>query len=261
VPLIHTLRGVVYGFRLCVIQVQTAHRASRASKSCPQIFPMRCDSDASELEHVGTSNFEVSDVVVFEQMSEIQEAISRMKILKNKVFGLVAALTIASSVTVAAAPTARDQEAFTPQMMKKVRSELVTLPYYGVFDNLAFQINGNVVTLSGQVTRPTTRKDAERRVRKIAGVGRVVNNIEVLPLSSFDDTIRVRTYRAVFRASSLYRYALGANPSIHIVVNRGRVTLEGVVANKMDSQLAYMAARGVPGVFAVKNNLRVQGES
>jgi hyperosmotically inducible protein len=184
-----------------------------------------------------------------------------MNILKNKVFGLVAALTIASSVTVAAAPTARDQEAFTPQMMKKVRSELVTLPFYGVFDNLAFQINGNVVTLSGQVTRPTTRKDAERRVSKIAGVERVVNNIEVLPLSSFDDSIRVRTYRAVFRTSSLYRYALGANPSIHIVVNRGRVTLEGVVANKTDRQLAYMAASGVSGVFAVRNNLRVQGES
>jgi hyperosmotically inducible protein len=184
-----------------------------------------------------------------------------MNILKNKVFGFVAALTVASSVTVAATPIARDQEVFTPQMMKKVRSELVTLPFYGVFDNLAFQINGNIVTLSGQVTRPTTRKDAERRIAKIRGVARVVNNIEVLPLSSFDDAIRVRTYRAVFRTSSLYRYALGANPPVHIVVNRGRVTLEGVVANKTDRQLAYIAASGVPGVFSVKNNLRVQGES
>jgi hyperosmotically inducible protein len=96
-------------------------------------------------------------------------------------------------------------------------------------------------------------------VAKVPGVARVVNNIEVLPLSSFDDAIRVRTYRAVFRTSSLYRYALGANPSIHIVVNRGRVTLEGVVANKMDSQLAYIAANSVPGVFGVTNNLRVEG--
>lgn len=184
-----------------------------------------------------------------------------MNILKNKVFALVAALTIASSVTVAATPTPPDQGNFTPQMMKKVRSELVTLPFYGVFDNLAFQVDGSVVTLSGQVTRPTTRKDAERRVAKIAGVASVVNNIEVLPLSSFDDAIRVRTYRAVFRTSSLYRYALGANPSVHIVVNRGRVTLEGVVGNRTDSQLAYIAANSVPGVFAVTNNLRVQGES
>jgi len=182
-----------------------------------------------------------------------------MNRLKNKVIALLATLAIASSVAVAATPTAPDQVDFTPQMMKKVRSELVTLPFYGVFDNLAFQVDGNVVTLSGQVTRPTTRKDAERRVAKIAGVARVVNNIEVLPLSSFDDAIRVRTYRAVFRTSSLYRYALGANPSIHIVVNRGRVTLEGVVANKTDSQLAYIAANGVPGVFGVTNNLRVEG--
>jgi hyperosmotically inducible protein len=184
-----------------------------------------------------------------------------MKILKNKVFGLVAALTVALSVTAVAAPATADQDGFTPQTMKKVRSELVKLPFYGVFDNLGFRIDGNVVTLTGQVTRPTTRKDAERRVAKIPGVERVVNNIEVLPLSSFDDAIRVRTYRAVFRTSSLYRYALGANPSVHIVVNRGRVTLEGVVANKTDRQLAYIAASGVPGVFAVKNNLKVQGES
>jgi hyperosmotically inducible protein len=108
------------------------------------------------------------------------------------------------------------------------------------------------------VTRPTTRKDAERRVAKIEGIDRVINKIEVLPVSSFDDSIRVRTYRAVFRSGGLYRYAMGANPSIHIVVNRGHVTLEGVVSSQMDSRLAYIAANGVPGVFSVTNNLRVE---
>jgi hyperosmotically inducible protein len=144
---------------------------------------------------------------------------------------------------------------------KEVRKKLVTLPFYGVFDNLAFKVDGDTVTLYGQVLRPVTRKDAERRVAKIEGVERVINNIEVLPLSSFDDRIRVRTYRAVFRSGSLYRYAMGANPSIHIVVNRGHVTLEGVVSSQMDSRLAYIAANGVPGVFSVTNNLRVERSS
>jgi len=143
----------------------------------------------------------------------------------------------------------------------RVRKELVTLPYYGVFDNLAYKIDGDTVTLYGQVVRPSTKKDAERRVAKIEGVDRVVNDIQVLPPSSFDDSIRRRTYRAVFSRGGLYRYALGANPSIHIVVNRGHVTLEGVVSSKGDSQLAYMAANGVPGVFSVTNHLRVERSS
>jgi hyperosmotically inducible protein len=109
--------------------------------------------------------------------------------------------------------------------------------------------------------RPSTRSSAEKRIKKIEGVERVVNNIEVLPVSTFDDSIRRRAYRAVFRSGSLYRYALGANPSIHIIVNRGHITLEGVVSNQMDSQLAYMAARGVPGAFSVTNNLRIERNS
>jgi hyperosmotically inducible protein len=142
-----------------------------------------------------------------------------------------------------------------------VRKELVTLPYYGVFDNLEYKVEGDTVTLYGQVRNPTTRRDAERRVSRIEGVERVINKIEVLPVSGFDDSIRTRAYRAVFRSGGLYRYAMGANPSLHIVVKNGHVALEGVVANQMDSQLAYMAARGVPGVFSVTNNLRVGSRS
>ncbi|HWC78215.1 MAG TPA: BON domain-containing protein [Blastocatellia bacterium] len=179
-----------------------------------------------------------------------------MRTIKNRVVAMAASVALAS--TMALAGTASAQEAgFSPEMMRKVRKELVTLPYYGVFDNLAFDVNGNVVTLYGQVRRPTTRSDAERRVKKIKGVSQVVNNIEVLPLSSFDDTIRARTYRAIFRTGSLYRYAQGTNPSIHIIVNRGRVTLEGVVSNRTDRNLASIAANGVPGVFSVTNNLKV----
>jgi hyperosmotically inducible protein len=145
--------------------------------------------------------------------------------------------------------------------MDKVRKELVTLPYFGVFDNLEYKVEGDTVTLYGQVVRPSTRQDAERRVTRIEGIDRVINNIEVLPLSGFDDSIRAREYRTIFRTGGLYRYAMGANPSIHIVVKNGNVTLEGVVSNQMDSQLAYIAARGVPGVFSVTNNLRVGSNS
>ena len=171
--------------------------------------------------------------------------------------GLFAVVALVSTAALAGALAPPDQEQFTSRMNERVRRELVTLPYYGVFDNLGFEVSGSVVTLYGQVTRPSTHQDAGRRVSRIPGVSRVVNRIEVLPLSTFDNAIRVRTYRAVFRTGSLYRYALGANPSIHIIVNTGRVTLEGVVSNETDRRLAYVAASGVPGVFSVTNNLRV----
>ncbi|HEX8634124.1 MAG TPA: BON domain-containing protein [Pyrinomonadaceae bacterium] len=181
-----------------------------------------------------------------------------MKTFKNRLAAgaLFVALAAASGAIVAASPLAEIDQAFNQQQVsKRVRKELVTLPYYGVFDNLAYKVEGDTVTLYGQVVRPSTRSDAARRVAKIEGVERVVNNIEVLPLSGFDDRIRVEAYRAVFNAGGLYRYAMGANPSVHIVVNRGHVTLEGVVANRMDKQLAEFAARGIPGVFSVTNNL------
>jgi len=181
-----------------------------------------------------------------------------MKSLKNKIMVVAATLALTLAAVAAAPAKARGQALSRQQLLKKVRSELVTLPYYGVFDNLAYRLEGSAVTLYGQVVRPSTRTDAERRVAKLPGVERVVNNIEVLPLSSFDDALRARTYRTVFGTANLYRYALGANPSIHIVVNRGHVTLEGMVANEGDKRLAYIAARGVPGAFSVTNNLRAE---
>jgi hyperosmotically inducible protein len=180
-----------------------------------------------------------------------------MSRMKGKLLALVAALAISASAVLAAPANSPQDDARTAN---KVRKELVTLPYYGVFDNLAYKIEGGTVTLYGQVVDAVTRKDAERRVQKIEGIDRVINNIQVLPVSGMDNSIRVRTYRTIARTGSLYRYFMGANPSIHIIVSRGRVALEGVVSNRMDSQLAYMAARQVPGVFEVTNNLRVENE-
>jgi hyperosmotically inducible protein len=129
-------------------------------------------------------------------------------------------------------------------------------PHYGVFDNLSFRLDGSDVTLLGQVLLPITREETARRVARLEGVGQVVNRIEILPLSKSDDLIRLRVYRSIFGTSDLYRYSLGPDPSLHIIVKGGRVTLEGVVANEGDGNMAAMAARRVNGVFSVTNNLQ-----
>jgi hyperosmotically inducible protein len=139
----------------------------------------------------------------------------------------------------------------------KVRHEIVMLPYLGVFDNVSFRVDNGVVTLFGQVTRPVLKSDAANVVKRLEGVTRVDNKIEVLPLSGFDNSIRAREYRTIFGSGSLYRYAMGANPSIRIIVKNGHVTLEGVVSNEGDRNLAGIRANGVPGVFSVNNQLRV----
>jgi len=180
-----------------------------------------------------------------------------MKNVRTKLMTLVAILAL--GIVPAMGQRNSGMVITNPQLGRQVRHELVTLPYYGVFDNLAYNINGSTVTLYGQVVRPTTRSDAERRVKRLAGVSRVVNNIQVLPLSGFDDNIRRATYRSLARTAGLYRYLQGTNPSIHIVVDRGHVTLEGVVSNSGDRTLANMAARQVPGAFSVTNNLKVEG--
>ena len=141
---------------------------------------------------------------------------------------------------------------------REVRHELVMLPYYGVFDNLAYRVNGSTVTLLGQVTRPALKDDAGKAVRNIEGIERVDNQIRVLPLSSMDDHIRLAEYRAIYSQPGLEKYALQAIPPIHIIVENGHVTLEGVVANQADKDMAYVRANSVSGVFSVTNNLRVE---
>lgn len=144
------------------------------------------------------------------------------------------------------------------RMERQVRHELVMLPFYGVFDNLSFKVDGSKVTLLGQVARPSLKNSAERVVKNIEGVEQVDNQIEVLPNSPNDDDIRLAVYRAIYSQPALQRYQLRAVPPIHIIVNNGNVTLEGVVATEADKNIAGLQANGVSGVFSVTNNLRVE---
>ena len=155
----------------------------------------------------------------------------------------------------AKSPTPRDPAKYQAWLEKEVRHELVMLPWYSVFDNLAFKVEGDRVTLVGQVVRPTLRSDAEARVKKIEGVASVVNQIEVLPVSPNDGRLRLAVYRAIYGNTVLQRYALQAVPSIHIIVKNGHVTLEGVAANEADKNIANIEANGVSGVFSVTNRL------
>ena len=145
-----------------------------------------------------------------------------------------------------------------PSLNKEVRHELVMLPYLGVFDNLEYRVDGRSVTLSGQVTRPTVKSDAERVVKRIEGVDSVNNRIEVLPLSAHDDRLRRSLYRAIYGYPPLQRYALPVLKPIRIIVKNGHVTLAGVVANATDKNIANIQANGVHGVFSVTNNLQVE---
>jgi len=172
--------------------------------------------------------------------------------------GLVGTVSAAPhSNTSAPADTAHDQA----WLESRVRHQLVMIPWYSLFDNLEYKVDGTRVTLYGQVVRPVIKDDAGSAVKKIAGVTEVDNQIEVLPLSPNDDRIRRQEFRAIFSFPSLQRYAIQRVPSIHIVVKNGNVTLEGVVANESDKNVAYIRADGVPGVFSVTNNLQIERKS
>jgi hyperosmotically inducible protein len=147
------------------------------------------------------------------------------------------------------------------RLVKEVRHELIMLPYYGVFDNLAFRVDGRTVILEGQVVKPVVKSDAGNSVKRIEGVEKVVNNIEVLPPSPMDDRIRRAVYQSIYSYGPLFKYGGMAVPPIHIIVKGGRVTLEGVVDNETDKGLAGMRANQVPGTFQVTNNLRVVNSS
>jgi len=143
------------------------------------------------------------------------------------------------------------------RISREVMHELLMLPYYSVFDNLEYKVEGSRVTLLGQVTNPVVKSDAESSVRHIEGVESVTNNIEVLPLSPMDNRIRHQLYRAVYGFGGLSKYSWGAVPSIHFIVKNGHVTLAGVVDNQNDKNMAGIRANSVPGVFSVTNDLRV----
>jgi hyperosmotically inducible protein len=140
---------------------------------------------------------------------------------------------------------------------KQVYDRLVGLPWFGVFDNLAYKVQGNQVTLLGQVVFPLTRSAVVESVKGLPGVTHIVNDVQQLSFSPFDNQIRRAEYRSIFGYEPLFHYSMGVNPRIHIIVNHSRVTLVGVVNSKADRELAGMRARMVPDVFSVKNDLTV----
>jgi len=185
----------------------------------------------------------------------------RFKRSMKTVLAVAVVLMALMSTPLASADSAAQQDisAIHRRLAQEVRHQLLLLPYYGVFDNLEYEVQGvDTVALSGQVTRPSLKSDAESVIRRMEGVGKVVNKIEVLPVSPSDDRIRVAVYRAIYSKPGLDKYGLRAVPPIHIIVKNGSVTLVGVVANEADKNLAGITAQGVPGTFGVTNNLMVE---
>jgi hyperosmotically inducible protein len=172
-------------------------------------------------------------------------------------FAIVAALAVAAPMFAGSAnPPAQD-------LTSQVRHQLVMIPYYSVFDDLNYSVDSStgVVTLVGAVTQPVVKDDAVRSVKHLPGVTQVVDHIQVLPLSTFDNRIRRAEYRSIYGFAGFYRYGMGTQPSIHIIVENGHVTLVGVVDSQADKDTANIRANMVPGVFSVTNNLRVAEKS
>ena len=191
----------------------------------------------------------------------------RIVLNRSTVAFLLASLTL-TQVGIAAKDDKNRHQAFIrgdgdeTRLIREIRHQLVMLPYYGVFDDLSFRVDPDgTVTLMGAVTRPTLKSDAENVVKHIEGVTKVVNQIEVLPLSPEDDRIRMAVARTVSNQGGLFRYFMGAVPSIHIIVDSGHVTLKGFVDNEGDKTQARLAANRVPGVFSVTDELQVANSS
>ena len=165
--------------------------------------------------------------------------------------------TLGSSAAFARSAPKVGQQQYETRLNKKVYDRLVTVPWFGVFDNLAYKIHGTKVTLSGQVLFPVTRSSVKDAVKGLTGVTKIVDHVKQLPFTPFDNQIRWAEYRSIFGYEPLFRYSLGVNPNIHIIVNNSRVTLVGVVDSKADKELAGMRAKLVPYVFSVKNDLVV----
>ena len=162
--------------------------------------------------------------------------------------------TLSAKANQAPAPNSPNFQAYET---REVRHQLVMQPFYSVFDNLQFQVEGSKVILLGQVTNPALKSSAEKSVKSIEGVTSVENKIEVLPPSPMDDRIRRAVFRAIYSFPSLQMYAIRSVPPIHIIVNMGHVTLEGSVAKQADKDVAGIRANSVPGIFSVTNNLQV----
>src|SRR5436305_10760604 len=179
----------------------------------------------------------------------------RMRMKLRLLVAVVSLFSVMASTAVAQNATSNKSE---DRIVREVRHELLMLPYFGVFDNIAYKVQGATVTLLGQVVRPSLKSDAENSIKHIEGVDRVDNQIEVLPPSSQDDAIRVALFRAIYQYPSLQKYELGVQKPIRIIVKTGRVTLEGVVDSEADKNLVGVRANSVPGIFQVTNNILVE---
>lgn len=176
------------------------------------------------------------------------------------VFLLVAFGANASTLGISRSQASNEgRETDQASITREVRHQLVMLPFYTLFDNLEYKVEGSKVTLMGEVVRPTLKTDAASAVKRVRGVETVDNQIKVLPTSPMDDQTRRAEYRAIYSQPNLQMYAIQSVPPIHIIVDHGHVTLEGVVSRQADKDAAGIAANGVPNVFSVTNNLRVEG--
>jgi hyperosmotically inducible protein len=193
---------------------------------------------------------------LLQERTTTEEDKDKEETMKKRLPFIAAAVLVVT--TLATAQREVSQQA-VERIQKEVRHEILMLPYFDVFDNITFKVEGYDVTLSGQVVRPTLKTDAERVVKRIEGVEKVDNQIEVLPVSPNDDRIRIRAFRAIYGYSALQRYALPVIKPIRIIVKGGHITLEGVVDSEADKNLVNMRARGVSGAFSVTNNLVVSG--
>jgi hyperosmotically inducible protein len=181
-----------------------------------------------------------------------------MKMFHPVVIGWLIAVTLAPVCAQAQGAQASNQQRLQARLQKEVRHVLVTQPFYSVFDNLAYKVDGDRVTLLGQVVKPTLKSDAASAVKSIEGVAAVDNEIEVLPVSPSDDRIRLAEFRAIYSGPGMEKYSIQAVPPIHIIVKNGHVTLVGVVASEADKTIANVRAQSVPGVFSVTNQLTVE---
>jgi len=179
--------------------------------------------------------------------------------MRMQAITLLASLLFLASLSLAAQDVQSEQAAAKSQerITREVRHELLMLPYFGVFDYIGYKVNGGTVTLLGQVVRPTLKSDSENVVKRIEGVEKVDNQIEVLPPSTMDDRLRIRLFRAIYQYAPLQKYELGVQKPIRIIVKGGRATLEGVVDSEADKNLVGIRANGVSGLFSVTNNLQV----
>jgi len=189
---------------------------------------------------------------------------NKAPLIRRPTLIVIALVVFAAAAALAFAQTRAQPERiahYEEWLTEQVLNVLVLLPWYSVFDHLAFEVDGSEVTLLGKVTQPSTKSDAEKAIRSMEGVTNVINKIDVLPASPMDDQIRRAEFGAIYSEARLEKYAVGAVPPIHIVVEGGQVTLEGVVNSQADKDAAGIRAKTVPNVFSVTNNLRVEADS